>query len=305
MVPTASGFSAAPASPVTDIDSPYTLSLTLEVLHGRTRYPQRPVTGTRCTIGSGIACDLRLGGDDMPALHSLIVLGEDEITIETMAAEPELSINGEVTRTKALTDGDVIRIGGVEMLARVTANRLPAAMVEMPVTEIERLPEEMSALELVEQIEQEQALIDEFEAQQKLGEDAILEAILSRRRSASRRELHAGSSGEIAKPHFRMPRRQREIYTSAVNRATQQSQIMQANAGFLHDLEQLAQSLGDLSHELQQTTLRATEREAGYATATEVLLEAQEKLASQFETLLSQVESLREERQPLRTRAIA
>lgn len=303
MVPNPSG-PAATADVQTSEDHA-TIHLTFEVLHGRTRYRERPVLGERFTIGSGAACDLRLGGSNMPALHSIVTIDGDEITVESLTAEPELFVNGIVTRSAALHDGDILRIGGVELQTRVTIGAHVSAKTTFD-EEPHRSPEEMSALELVEQIERDQALIDEFESKQKLGEDALLESILSHRRSASRRELHPGVPGELHGPHFRLPRKRREIYISPVDRSSPHTPIVHADAGFVQELEQLAHSLAELSHELQQTTLRASQREAGYSAATEVLLDAQHKLTAQFEQLLEQVAGLQVERQTqLRPRAIA
>lgn len=305
MVPTHSGL-----APTADVHQPDrnlpAVTLTFEVLHGRTRYRERPVLGDRFTIGSGDACDLRLGGAFMPPLHSIVTVHGEEITVEALAEEPELLVNGTATRSATLQNGDILSIGGVELRSSIVPATESHIATAQEIDEIERLPEEMSALELVEQIEREQALIDEFEGKQKLGEDAFLEVILSRRRSASRRELPLEKTGELHGPHFRLPRKRREIYISPIDRSSPHTPLVHPDAGFLHDLEQLAHSLGDLSQELQRASLRATEREAGYSAATEVLLEAQQRLTSQFEQLLAQVESLRDERQtPIRARAIA
>lgn len=305
MVPTPSGLAPAADVQQSDHNIP-AVTLTFEVLHGRTRYRERPVFGDRFTIGAGDACDLRLGGAYMPVLHSIVTVHGAEITVESLTELPELVVNGVASRSATLRDGDILSLGGVELRANIVPVGESRVAVAHEIEEAQRLPEEMSALELIDEIEREQTLIDEFEGQQKLGEDAFLEAILSRRRSASRRELHTGNAEDLHGPHFRLPRKRREIYISPIDRSSPHSPIVRADAGFLHDLEQLAHSLGDLSQELQTASLRATQREAGYSAATEVLLDVQQKLASQFEMLLAQVESLRAERQPqLRARAIA
>lgn len=336
MVPTQSSPVTAAAEHVSAIEnSPQHSPLILEILHGRTRFRQRPVTGTRFTIGSGAACDLRLGGADMPPLHSLITVAGDEIELEAIAPEPAVLVNGRVASTYHLQNGDVIRIGTVEMLARIgPAGRRPAAEsaalahAGWMTPEIERNPADLSAAELVEQIEKEQALVDQFEGKQQLGADSLVQALIgrlaefeekrrlgadilaqalvNRRSRGSRRVLQTGSAAPIPAPHFHLkpPRRTAEIMAGGTSESAQPHS---ADAVFVHDLEQLGQSLSELSQELQRTALRASEREASYASATTLLLDAQQKLASQFEVLLSQVESLREQQSPtrLRQRAIA
>ena len=105
--------------------------LVLEITRGRTRFPRRPVTHSRFLIGAGATCDLRLGGERMPALHSIITVAGREITLEAIAAEPGLTVNGRLVRNALLHDGDLIGIGEVELLARLEAGHAPAA-IEQP-----------------------------------------------------------------------------------------------------------------------------------------------------------------------------
>src|SRR4029077_10738480 len=78
--------------------------LVLEVTRGVTRFPRRPVTHPRFLIGAGSTCDLRLGGEGIPALHSLITVSGRDITLEAIAAEPALRVNGRVVQTAILHD---------------------------------------------------------------------------------------------------------------------------------------------------------------------------------------------------------
>ena len=95
---------------------PFPVQLVLEVTKGHTRFPRRPVTHPRFLIGAGSTCDLRLGGEGMPALHSLITVSGRAITLEAIAATPALRVNGRVVQTTVLHDGDVIGVGEVELL---------------------------------------------------------------------------------------------------------------------------------------------------------------------------------------------
>ena len=72
--------------------------LTLEICRGRTRFPERPVAGPRFFIGSGEGCDLRLGGDLLPSIHSLIQTRGEGLFLEPIAANPPLLVNGQQTR---------------------------------------------------------------------------------------------------------------------------------------------------------------------------------------------------------------
>src|SRR5438445_6580351 len=113
MVPTQSR-SASADTGVSDRSSlSLPVHLVLEVTRGRTRFPRRPVTSPRFLIGAGSTCDLRLGGERMPALHSMITLSGREITLEAIAAEPALTVNGRLVQTTNLHDSDAIDVGEV------------------------------------------------------------------------------------------------------------------------------------------------------------------------------------------------
>jgi hypothetical protein len=159
--------------------------LVLEVTRGRTRFRRRPVTHSRFLIGAGATCDLRLGGNGMPALHSIITVAGREIALEAIAPQPGLTVNGRRVRNTVLHDGDRIGIGEVELLARLEAGHAPAA-VEQPsnpsaiAIEVDRPLLEIPAAELVDLIEHEEHNIDNFEARQRDGAQALVDAVMVR-----------------------------------------------------------------------------------------------------------------------------
>jgi hypothetical protein len=240
----------------------------------------------------------------MPPLHSLIVVG-DEVTLEQVAAGPALIVNGSETANHTLHNGDIIQIGSIEMLARIGAPQPASARVAVDADgAAEPEPVLHSAAELVERIERDQALIHQFESQQRLGADALATEIARRRNRRSKRIIHERETGEIGGPHFHVQPLLRPEQVRAQFR--ERAETHRHETEFLHDLEQLSESLGELSHAVQQTAARSSEREAGYAAATNLLLDAQQQLASQFELLLTQVRSLQEQQATApRQRAIA
>ena len=60
--------------------------LVLEICRGRTDHPLRPVQSPRFLIGSSPRCDLRLGGAEIPPLHTLIFVDGADIWVEAMAS---------------------------------------------------------------------------------------------------------------------------------------------------------------------------------------------------------------------------
>jgi len=154
----------------------------LEVRRGRTRFPRRPLSSDRFLIGSGTNCHLQLGGD-MPMLHSLLVQEEGRWTVEVIAPEPMLFVNGEACRQRVLCVGDCIQIGEFEFaLCRGEGGRTePAprhphhrAVTSASVTEEAA---ELTASELLERVEVEVVAVVEFEAGRRRGAKALLDAI--------------------------------------------------------------------------------------------------------------------------------
>lgn len=262
----------APAS----VPSPATLSL--EITQGRTRFRERPIRTPRFLIGAGATCHLRLGEAGIPPLHSLIVIRGTEMTIEAIARQPQLIVNQQPVETALLQHGDQICIGAVNLRVNILLNT-PAAT---PVGSGSQGPlgsvAELSAAELVDLLEQELDDLDELPRRRETGAQALLQAVASRQSPAS--PVPAETGHGIPRPHF---------LTNPVASAPENA----AEEELLSELEQVTDALHDLSEELRERSLRASEREATYATATTHLYDAHQKLAAQLETLLSRMEDLK------------
>ena len=294
--------------------------LVLEVTRGRTRFRRRPVTHSRFLIGAGATCDLRMGGDRMPALHSIITVAGREFALEAIAAEPGLTVNGRLVQNALLHDGDMIGIGEVELLARLEAGHAPAA-VDQPAgstaapRDADRPLSDISAAELVDLIEQEEHAIEDFDGRQQVGAHALLEAIMARagRRAGNDAEHktgndsafesphESGSRAPVPAPHFLSKRPQ-----VLAGHARQSLATAGAEPPFQKDIEELGEQLTTLSRELLGSSQRATEREAIYASAADQLLDTQQKLVSQLEAVVDQVQTLKSNDSPMqKPRAIA
>ncbi|HAV31984.1 MAG TPA: hypothetical protein DC058_10825, partial [Planctomycetaceae bacterium] len=84
----------------------------LKLANDGRRFPFRPLTAGHCLIGSGAACDLRLGEAGVPSLHSSIELnGTAAARITLLASAPTLCINGQAVSHADLRDGDLLEIG--------------------------------------------------------------------------------------------------------------------------------------------------------------------------------------------------
>jgi hypothetical protein len=164
--------------------------LLFEVCRGRTRYPHRPVKTEKFLIGQAPGCDLRLGGDDMPALHSVVHREEGRFRLESIADAPPLMINGEVQTSAIIHSGDQIQIGSIEFTARFLTTRVDAddltdeaeaTTPDIPnLSEDDSCLEDLTAEELVDLIDREQQAVAEFESRQQAAEHALLDSVMQR-----------------------------------------------------------------------------------------------------------------------------
>ncbi|MFG0295285.1 MAG: FHA domain-containing protein [Maioricimonas sp. JB045] len=157
------------------------------VRRGRTRFPQRPLTGERFLIGSGSNCQLQLGGGEIPMLHSVVVRDEEGLWIEALVPTPQLSINGVNTRAGRLGVGDVIAIGPFEFsiqAASIVGDSTETRTDEQP-TGPDKPPAAMTAAELVDAIADDVSEVESWEEDRRAGAAAMLEAAKAAESSAA------------------------------------------------------------------------------------------------------------------------
>lgn len=247
--------------------------LYLEICRGRTEHRVRPILGTggienhheKFLIGGDDDCDLQLGGDDMPALHSFLHFDRDDLWIEAIADEPPLMVNHQAVRACLLCDGDRLEIGFFELAVHLNqeprqlevANGPREFQAQPPQLDFdagfdpERLGER-SAEELVDALDNEMQMVERFERRQKLGADALLGAVLAHRQQSAK---HVESGTDASR--------------SDLDRT-----LEQLNGTIAH-LERRAQSL--------------ERRESAYTEAAATLLEAQERMAAQLDAIERQL----------------
>jgi hypothetical protein len=265
--------------------------LVLEICRGRTEHPLRPVQSPRFLIGSSSRCDLRVGGTELPPLFALIFVEGADIWIESIAPAPPLRVNGRVETSVRIADGDRITIGPIELVAHVPAEShatIPAdESIELGLEEEADAPaaSELSARELVERIEAATDMVNEFEERQRLGIEALQNAIESRGKRPAVQDSEASASPLLP-------------ITAAVR---------QPEARPLVDLETLVVQLSGVVAELEKRSGAETRREAEYLDAVSTLFETQDRLSRQLEILLRRVAHLNADRPASREqgRAIA
>ena len=241
--------------------------LVLEIVRGRTQHPVRPVAGPRFFIGSGPNCDLCLGGD-MPPLHSFIQIRGRHVWIEAIANDPPLRINGETATGEWLRNGDTLDIGPFQLRARLqaigTISNSPVSGAHDADPMDENL-ESLSALELVDLLESDLALVEEFEQDQAAGAAALLGAV---------RQKQLEQPAEVATPQ------------------TLPMSVPEDDALFAQELERLCTELGAFAQELERRSLRLARREASCEAVADALAQAQDRLVLQIEAVSEKIATL-------------
>lgn len=250
-------------------EEPSDLGLCLEIRRGRTEHPVRPIKSDRFLIGGDSDCDLQLGGDDMPALHSLVYREGHDFWIEMISPFPPLKVEGQVVEASVLRNGDRIQIGSFEFVVQLAGTAHSHRMDPPHKSEQARLrgphfgmaaalkqmdsrdPSELSAEELLDSLDREIQTVEKFERRQNLAAGAFLGSVRSRFLSPTTTEFGEESSSENA-PH-------------------------QAN-GLLQELKLALQHLEERSEHLEQ-------REVAYQEAVASLLEMQTRMARQIEAV--------------------
>jgi hypothetical protein len=226
----------------------------------------------------------------MPALHSIITISGSEISLEAIAAEPPLVLNGHPIQSGLVHDGDLIGIGEVELLARLEAGQAPAGVAEATTrtttSDDERDLSDLSPAELVDRIENELRDIEDFERRQQVGAEGLLAAVMGRLNRPSITTGHAtGVRAPVPAPHFLSKRPQ--ILAAQARLGSEPETRLQ------NDVEELGRQLSSLSQQVQGSAQRASEREAHYVAAADQLLDTQDKLVSQLEAVIDQVQVLK------------
>jgi hypothetical protein len=290
----------APGSPElsvanTDVEAPITPDISpylyLEVRRGRTGYPERPVLTRDFLIGSGSECDLRLGGEDIPAAHSLLLIGDDEVRVQWLADAPPLLLNGQPTHEAAICDGDQIGIGRFEFIvhriqeasaAEDVPDQIPfaAPLATADLMNLVAQAKEQEDKGDVSELSAEE-LVDRFQADQEAWED-----------------LEEGIGQGEAALLYALAERAENLMEEPAETPAAEAEDAPIDADILQELEKVIEQLSGFSTELDERAARIANQEATQAEAAELLLDAQRELAAQLERFHQQVTESQETPEP-------
>jgi len=221
--------------------------LWVEVRRGRTRAPRRAIKSERFLIGAGSNCQLQLGGDDIPILHSILLVNDEGAHIDAVVPWPQLIVNGTPQRTADLHDGDQFTIGKFEFAVH---EQRPAAagpaLTAVPAADLPDIPEteELAALSvaaIVERIERDQKQVDRFETARETGARALLQA--AKQAAAMRGGARPDSGEELLRE---LEDLSRELDRRARLLAEREAACEERAANLLKVHEQMAERMEDI-----------------------------------------------------------
>lgn len=235
-------------------------SLCLEITRGRTQHRVRPIRSDRFLIGSGEWCQLRLGGDT-PALHSVLVNKNGMLTIEAIASEPALLVNGQCVESAELHDGDELSVGSISMILHGESDGLADPLMQPIDIEAllaldqpaESIPE-LSASEIVDRLEIDMALVATWEDGREDAAESLIDAAARVRRSVDEQADR--------------PRR------------------------ILRELETAVESLNKIAADLAHDTNGMSDHEIGQAASS--LVDYQQQIVGRLDDVLRRIAGLKE-----------
>ncbi len=235
--------------------------LYLEIVRGNTEFPNRPVFEGVFLIGSGSNCDLRLGGPETPAVHSILRAEAAGVHIESLSRKPALRVNGQPCERAELDNGDSVQIGSIRLVARFQA--MPAVAVEAQEIVMDEDLTALNCEELLTLLEGDLALVEDHNARQAAGVERLVEA-------ATSFEANGGTAG--LEP-LRIVDPDEELHDSHA------------------EAEQLVVALNRIADDLNLRVDHLRKKEEVYAEAAEDLLAMQNRFASLLERVLARLES--------------
>jgi len=239
----------------------------LEILSGRTRYPNRPMPRGRLSIGSGRKCWLQLGGPDIPEIHSWMEVGDKEIALYVFEENPAIQVNGRKVQYALLKGGEALQIGPFEFLIHAETEVEPQKPWHRPhltpeqiaslKAGLEKPVEKLTAEELVDLLEAEMMMIEQQEARERAGMLKLMQAVRETQHELNI-ESAAGTDSDL------------ETSGRTDNETAE---------NFITRIEEVTRSLRERAAHLKS-------EESEYARAAENLLRTQERLIEQMDQLM-------------------
>ncbi|HET6422715.1 MAG TPA: FHA domain-containing protein [Planctomycetaceae bacterium] len=226
-------------------------SLILEVRDAAGHLHRHRVENDGYLIGRGDFCDLRIDEAALPLVHSEIHIQEGAIWIEAVDA-PAVEINGKAIPRLSLRSGDLLQIGTLS--ATVRSGEEAEATWQLSQESWEDLSH-LSALELCERIEAEEAAIRDEERQHWHGVESLLVALEELLRDDQRIFADESRTDEIVQQLHQLSE---ALATRTQQLAEQELQFLNTASEIQHSQDDMARRMDELIHHLDAGELRAS-----------------------------------------------
>lgn len=187
------------------------------------REPIQPVVAGQFLIGSGVQCQLRLGDDEIPEIHTVLEVVEDTVTLSTKTDSPCLLINGTAPSSAKLEDGDLLEIGSYRMLFRRASADARITLDE------ERFNSEAditTAEQLVDRLDEQIRIVEELSDTPEDGLSDLMDAVAQADQSSSARTADLGEVKQLIERHHEASRIRLESLTEVLDSVVKQQKLI-------------------------------------------------------------------------------
>ncbi len=226
-------------------------SLLLEVRDASGQFTRHLVEGDGYLIGRGDFCDLWLDDAGLPLVHSEIHVQEGAVWIEAVDAAA-VEINGKPVPRFALRSGDVLRLGTISVTIWMGTDAQTAW--QLPADGWEDLSQ-LSALELCERIEAEEAAIHDDERRHWQGIEALLVTLESLLRTDRELVVDDQRTENVVQ---QLQALSEALATRTQQLADQEQQFLNTASEIKQSQEDMARRLESMIHQIDPGDLRAS-----------------------------------------------
>lgn len=212
-------------------------SLVLEVRDAVGALRRHRVEADGYLIGSGDFCDLRLDDASIPLVHSEIHMDNGVIWIAAVDA-PSVEVNGKLVPRLTLRSGDTLRFGSVPATVRMGADAVNiSSTTEQDWEDLSHL----SAVELCERIESEEAAVRDEERQRWQGVESLLVAL----------EQMLRTDRELVSDEARSEEIVQQLHALSEALAVRTQQLAEQEQHFLNTAQEIKHSQDEMTRRME------------------------------------------------------
>lgn len=193
------------------------------------RQPIEPVSVGEFRIGSGPACQLRLGDAAVPDIHTVLSVDRNQTFLTCSVEQPQLLVNGTAVRSCQLEDGDLVEIGNHRLLFRRVAAEQSISLDE---TAFEDSATDAEAI--VDRLDEQLQLIDQLADSPDSRVIELLRAVAEESQTQQRQDQAKEESGptelqqviDLLQRHHEASRIRLESLTEVLNNVVRQQKLI-------------------------------------------------------------------------------